>query len=85
MITREQLVSVLYRYAAFKGIDVSDRADIRRFADAYLVSGYAVEAMEWAYSCGLITGMQDGTLSPDGGAERAQTAAMLMRFEQKFK
>ncbi len=85
LITREQLVSVLYRYAAFKGIDVSDRADIRRFADAYLVSGYAVEAMEWAYSCGLITGMQDGTLSPDGGAERAQTAAMLMRFEQKFK
>lgn len=85
LITREQLVSVLYRYADFKGIDVSDRADIRRFADAYLVSGYAVEAMEWAYSCGLITGMQDGTLSPDGGAARAQTAAMLMRFEQKFK
>lgn len=84
MITREQLVSVLYRYAANKGIDVSDRADIRQFSDAYSVSGYAVEAMEWAYSCGLISGMQDGTLLPGGGASRSQTAAMLMRYIQRF-
>lgn len=84
MITREQLVSVLYRYAANNGIDVSDRADIRQFSDAYSVSGYAVEAMEWAYACGLISGMQDGTLLPDGGASRSQTAAMLMRFIQRF-
>lgn len=84
MITREQLVSVLYRYAANKGIDVSGRADIKQFSDAYSVSGYAVEAMEWAYACGLISGMQDGTLLPGGGASRSQTAAMLMRYIQRF-
>lgn len=79
-VTREQLVAILYRYARMKGYDVSARADLSKFTDADEVSGYAVEAMSWAVSVGLIEGTTDTTLSPRGNATRAQIAMILMRF-----
>lgn len=79
-ITREQLAAILYRYAQFKGMDVSAKGDISRFSDRAAVSSYAVEAMTWAVGAGLLTGVGANTLDPKGHATRAQIATILMRF-----
>ena len=79
-ITREQMASILYRYAQYKGLDVSGRADLSSYSDVDQVSGYAADAMSWANHTGLISGMDDHTLQPTGSATRAQVAAILMRF-----
>lgn len=78
-ITREQLAAILYRYAQYKGIDVSRRAGLDQFPDSAKVSPYAVEALGWAVDAGLIAGM-DGQLAPGGSATRAQVATILMRL-----
>ena len=84
-ITREQLAAMLYRYAVSKGmVKGPATADLSAFADANSVSSYAVEAMQWAVSTGLIGGM-DGKLNPQGSATRAQVATMLMRFAELAK
>ena len=81
-ITREQLAAMLYRYAVSKGmVKAPATADLSAFADAGSVSSYAVEAMQWAVSTGLMNGM-DGKLAPQGSATRAQVATMLMRFAE---
>ena len=79
-ITREQLAAILYRYAAYQGYDVSQRADLSGFGDAESISGYAQEALSWAHAQGLVLGFEDGSLRPQGTASRAQIAAVLMRF-----
>lgn len=79
-ITREQMAAILYRYAQFKGYDVSAKADLSIYTDAASVGAYAVDAMAWANGAGLITGTSTTTLSPAGNATRAQVAAILMRF-----
>ena len=84
-ITREQLVVILYRYARHKAYDVTAAADLSLFSDCGMVSGYAVNAMAWAKAHGLITGVTATTLSPQEHATRAQIAAILMRFCEKFE
>ena len=79
-ITREQLAAILYRYAAYQGYDVSQRADLSGFGDASSISDYAQEALSWAHAQGLVLGFEDGSLRPQGTASRAQIAAVLMRF-----
>ena len=78
-ITREQLVTVLYRYAESKGYDVSASADLTGYPDAGQVQDYAQPAMAWAVAEGIVEGV-DGTLNPAGNASRAQIATILMRF-----
>jgi hypothetical protein len=80
-ITREQLASILWRYAKYKGIDVSagENANIQSFADADKVSEYAAEAVKWACGAGIISGI-DGNLVSKGSATRAQAAAILERM-----
>ncbi len=79
-ITREQLAAIMYRYAGFKGIDTSNKADISGFGDSRIVSEWAVDSVSWANASGLINGVGEGLLSPEGLATRAQTAQILMRF-----
>ena len=79
-ITREQMAAILYRYADWKGCDVSGRVDLSGYTDAASVSAYATEAMAWANAEGLITGVTDTTLRPAGSAVRAQAATILMRL-----
>lgn len=79
-ITREQLASILYRYAQLKGYDTSEQADLSAYADAADVSGYALDGMRWAVAKGLISGVTESTLAPGGSATRAQAAMILMRF-----
>lgn len=83
VITREQLATILYRYAKQKGYDVSKSAALTGFSDADKVSGYASEAMQWAVAEGLLQG-SNGKLNPQGSATRAQVATILMRFMEKI-
>lgn len=82
-VTREQLATILYRYAKQKGYDVSKSAALTAFSDADKVSGYASEAMQWAVAEGLLQG-SNGKLNPQGSATRAQVATILMRFMEKI-
>lgn len=80
-LTREQLATMLYRYAQSKGYDTTQGGmAIREYADYEQISGYAMEAMTWAVNTGLISGTTSTTLSPQGLATRAQVATILMRF-----
>lgn len=79
-ISREEMAAMLYRYASYKGYDVTGIKDLGGYSDAGSVSSYAVEALQWATGAGLVTDMGDGTLSPTGLASRAQIATILMRF-----
>ena len=79
-ITREQLAAMLMNYAAWKGEDVSARADLSSYNDAASVSSWAAETVQWAVADGLISGMPGNLLEPQGSATRAQVAAILQRF-----
>ena len=82
MVTREQMAAILYRYAQFKGYDVSTSGSLGGYADASDISAYAATAMQWANGEGLINGVTGTTLDPQGSATRAQVATILMRFCQ---
>ena len=84
VITREQLATILYRYAKQKGYDVSKSAALTGFSDVDKVSGYAFDAMQWAVAEELLKG-SNGKLDPQGSATRAQVATILMRFMQKYE
>ncbi len=77
-ITREQIATILYRFAAKFNYNV-DAAGEMNFPDADMVSDYALDAIAWAVGSGMINGM-DGMLAPSETATRAQAATMLMRF-----
>ena len=79
-ITREQLAAMLMNYAAYKGQDVSARADLSAYSDTAAISSWANDVMSWAVAEGLISGMTEDTLQPQGNATRAQVAAILERF-----
>lgn len=81
-ITREQMAAILYRYAQYKGYDVSAKADLSKFTDVDEISGYALEPLQWANAEGLINGKGNGVLDPKGQATRAEAAAILMRFNE---
>ena len=87
LVTREQFATMLYRYAAAKGYDVSigESTNILSYADFASISEYAVPAMQWACGSGIVTGVTESTLVPQGTATRAQCAAMLMRFIEGVK
>ena len=86
-VTREQFATMLYRYAAAKGYDVSigESTNILSYVDFASISEYAIPAMQWACGSGIVTGVTDSTLAPQGTATRAQCAAMLMRFIEGVK
>ena len=79
-LTREQMATVLYRYAQYKGADVSASGDISGFADSANVSSWAADAVKWAVGTGLVNGVEGNALAPQGTSTRAQAATVLMRF-----
>ena len=86
-ITREQLATMLWRYAQTEGYDVSvgENTNILSYTDVADLSEYAISAMQWAVGAGIINGTGDGsTLSPQGQATRAQAAVMLTRFCEEY-
>ena len=80
LITREQLATMLWRYAGEPESDYS----LSAFTDAASVSEWAETAMSWAVENGLITGVTENTLVPQGSATRAQCAAILMRYVENI-
>ena len=88
-VTREQMVTILYRYAQYKGYDVSvgEDTNILSFNDALTVSEYAIPAMQWACGSSMVNGIaQDGgmLLAPKDTTTRAQVATLMMRFQGIF-
>ena len=81
-ITREQMAAILYRYAQYKGYDVSigEDTNILSYVDVDQVSDWAMEAFQWACGTGVIEGDENSALTPKADTTRAQAAAMLMRF-----
>lgn len=79
-ITREQMAAILYRYAQYKGYDVTKKADLSGYSDNGQVSAYAKDALAWANAAKLINGVTNTTLAPQGNATRAQVSAILHRF-----
>ena len=80
-VTREQMALILYRYAGSP--DASGMAQ-KEFADSSSVSAYAADAIRWTVHEGLISGMENNTLAPQGTATRAQVATILMRFVESL-
>ena len=80
-VTREQLATMLWRYAG----EPASSYSLSAFTDTDSVSDYAATAMAWAVEHGIITGVTDTTIDPQGTATRAQCAAMLMRFVENVK
>jgi hypothetical protein len=84
-VTREQLATILYRYAGYKGADVkaTDSTNINVYFDANKVSGYAASAVSWACGENILSGT-DGALMPKGEATRTQTASILARLSKSM-
>ena len=80
-VTRQQIAVMLYRYAVKTGCSTDERGDLSDFADAETVADWAEEAMSWAVGAGILNGDDEGKLLPEDGAERAQVAAMVHRFQ----
>ena len=87
VVTREQMVTILWQYAKYKGYDVSvgESTNILSYDDAFDVAEFAVPAMQWACGAGMLVGRDapDGSgmiLDPQGSTSRAQMATVMMRF-----
>ncbi len=79
-ITREQMVTILYRYTDYAGKDTSDRAALTNFSDGEATSNWALSGMQWAVAMEIIYGKGAGRLDPQGTATRAEVAAVVARF-----
>lgn len=80
-ITREQMASILFRYAQFKGLNaVTLEENLTGFSDEAQISSYAVSALNWAVGKNLISGKGNGVLDPKGNATRAEAAQILMNY-----
>ena len=83
--TREQLATIMYRYASYKKCDLSKKAELDKYEDKEQISDYAIESIEWANANGIISGTSETTVSPKDNVLRSQVAAILRRFCENFK
>ncbi|MBR3639321.1 MAG: S-layer homology domain-containing protein, partial [Clostridia bacterium] len=84
-LTREQIATILFRFTGASE-QATEGAELSGFRDFKKISGYAKDAMAWAYAAGLINGVGTASgvvLDPLGNATRAQVAAILYRFLTK--
>lgn len=81
-ITREQAATILYRFCAIIGKENTSRNSLSGFKDMKKVSSFALEAMEWASACGILSGYTDSTMRPQDSASRAQISKMLITLLQ---
>ena len=81
-ITREQMVAIFAKYAAYKGLKTPASANLNGYSDRYAISSYATDAFKWAVSAGIISGTSSTTLGPQGTATRAQCAVIIKQFDR---
>lgn len=79
VLSRQQLVTMLYRFAKSQGVNVSASAKLGGYADSAAVAPYAKEALSWAAAKGIVSG-SNGKLNPEGTATRAHFAVFLYRY-----
>jgi hypothetical protein len=79
-VTREQTVAILYRYAGMKELDVSATYDLSGYTDTDEISDWALDAIKWAVSKGIIHGRSSTTTAPKDTSTRAEVAAVFNRF-----
>lgn len=79
-VTREQIATMLFRYAQYLGRGVSGRASLDKFHDGDQVSDWAKEAMQWAVKLGIFQGDDTGALNPKNNATRAEVATLMQRI-----
>jgi len=79
-ITREQAVTLLYRYSELIGLDISGQADLSKYSDASKISSWALVAMRWAVSAGIVSGRTPTTLVPQGQMTRVEAAQLLLNY-----
>ena len=79
-ITWEQLAAILYRYALYKGYDVSVKGDPASFTDGSEISGWAYELMQWASGAGIFDGVGSGPIKPTGNTMRCEFASAITMF-----
>ena len=86
-ITREQIAAIMFRYAKYKGYDVSvgENTNILSYTDFDEISEYAISAMQYAVGSGLMKGKTESTINPKDFATRAEIAAILQRFLEANK
>ena len=78
-VTREQIATMLYRYAKWLGYSTSG-SSLAGYSDASSVSSWAKDAMGWAVKNSVVTGVTATKLNPASSATRAETAQMFMNF-----
>lgn len=83
-ITREELVTVLYRFADLLGYAPSAEGDLTAFEDAETVSSWAVESMKWAVGANLILGRNGNRLAPAATTTRGEAVTLFARFDQSY-
>lgn len=83
-ITREQMAAIIYRYAAFKGYDITTSSNTS-YTDNDNISDYAKDAVIWAAEKYVMTGNTDGSFAPKANTTRAQTASVFMRMVENLK
>ena len=83
-ITREQMAAIIYRYAAFKGYDITTSSNTS-YTDNDNISDYAKDAVIWAAEKSVMTGNTDGSFAPKANTTRAQTASVFMRMVENLK
>lgn len=83
-VTREQLATILYHYAAYQGKNVSQRRSLAAFTDRETIHSWAEDALSWAYAVGLMSGSGPSTMSPLRELTRGELAAVLMNFQIKI-
>lgn len=82
--TREQMITIMYRYAAYKNYDTTKKAALDGYADRDTISEFAVDAIMWGYGNNIIEGTSSTTLSPTDTVQRCQVAAIIHRFCSQF-
>ena len=83
-ITREQMAAIIYRYAAFKGYDITTSSNTS-YTDNDNISDYAKDAVIWAAEKSVMTGNTDGSFAPKANTTRAQVASVFMRMVENLK
>ena len=80
------MVIIIYSYAQYKGLDTSQETSLEEYKDGADVSDFAKDAMEWALAAGIIKGENnEGVINPQGSADRAGGATIMMRFMEWYQ
>ena len=83
-LSQQQMALILYQFAKYSGLNVSQQGDLSAYPDGDSVSVWAKQGMEWAVGCGLLPASQGAELNPSSSVTRSQMALVLYRYDGAF-